>query len=132
MPELRLAEHAFPCRDRLPPWRLMELAAAVNSADPMKQMGGMHDFVLGVVLPEHHPAFVRAMRALDDDDTALDQLNAAIGELMKEYQSRPTERPSRSPGGVVPTGRLSRVVSLSRGTARADETSSMDGALTGS
>ena len=110
----------------------MELASAMNSDDPMRQMGGMYDFVLAVLDPDQHGAFRDAMHSLDDDPEAADRLNEAIGELMVSYTNRPTERPSASPSGAEPTGRSSRVVSLSRGTVKAEPESSTDGAATGS
>lgn len=128
MPELVIAGERFPCREVLPPFRLMEFASAMGSADPMRQMGGMHDFVLSVLLPDQRERFLATMRRLDDDEGALDRLNEAIGALMESYTARPTGRPSASASGATSTAPNSRVVSLSRGTAGVGETSSTGGA----
>ena len=127
MPELVIEGERLPCRDSLPPFRLMEFASAMNSKDPMRQMGGMHDFVLAVLLPDEQDRFIAAMRRLDDDEQVMDKLNEAIGTLMESYTARPTGRPSASPSGATSTEPKSRVVSLSRGTAREDATSSTGG-----
>ena len=127
MPELVIEGERLRCRDSLPPFRLMEFASAMNSKDPMRQMGGMHDFVLAVLLPDEQDRFLTVMRRLDDDEQVMDKLNEAIGTLMESYTARPTGRPSASPSGVTSTEPRSRVVSLSRGTAREDATSSTDG-----
>lgn len=104
----------------------------MSSSEPMRQMGGMHDFVLAVLLPEERDRFTATMRSLDDDAGVLDKLNAAVGELMVSYTARPTERPSASPSGSESTAPKSRVVSLSRGTVREVEMSSTDGQQTAS
>lgn len=127
MPELVIEGERLPCRDVLPPFRLMEFASAMNSKDPMRQMGGMHDFVLAVLQPDQQERFIAAMRRLDDDERAMDKLNEAIGALMESYTARPTERPSASDSGATSTAPRSRVVSLSRGTAREGATSSTAG-----
>lgn len=132
MPELVIEGQRFPCRESLPPWRLMELASAMRSKNVMAQLGGMHDFVIAVIQPEYQGDFMDAMRAMDDDPDVVTKLNESIGTLMAEYSSRPTERPSQLPAGQSPTGQPSRVVSLSRGTVMEVPESSMDGASTGS
>jgi len=127
MPELVIEGERLPCRDVLPPFRLMEFASAMNSKDPMRQMGGMHDFVLAILLPEQQDRFLAVMRRLDDDEGAIDKLNEAIGTLMESYTARPTGRLSASDSGATSTTPKSSVVSLSRGTARTDATSSTAG-----
>lgn len=127
MPELVIEGERLACRAVLPPFRLMEFASAMNSKDPMRQMGGMHDFVLAVLIPDEQDRFLSVMRRLDDDEQVMDKLNEAIGTLMESYTARPTERPSASPSGATSTTPRSRVVSLSRGKAREDETSSTGG-----
>lgn len=128
MPALTLGGVEFQCRDELPRWRLMELASAMKSSDPMSQMAGMHDFVLAVVKAEDRARFVSAMRALDDSgDDGVEALNQAIGSLMEQYVAapgegaaspRPTGRSSASPPGQTRTGGTSKVASSPPATAR--------------
>ncbi|MGE0133764.1 MAG: hypothetical protein AB7L91_06275 [Dehalococcoidia bacterium] len=133
MPELVVRQHRFACRDRLPPFVLMQLAGALKSEDGFVRLGGMYEFVRAQIEPGQWPRFETAMHALDEEeDFTLGELDAAIGALMTGYSARPTERPSNSPSGAGPTGGPSRVVSLSRGTAETEQTSSPAGERTGS
>ena len=110
MPNLEIGGHSFECRPNLPQWRLMELAAAVRSNDPMAQMAGMHAFVLAVIKPDERDRFVETMHALDDADD-VDTLDEAIGTLMEQYaapaqgaaSARPTRRSSVSASGLTST-----------------------------
>jgi hypothetical protein len=126
--ELNLAGQTFRCRDELPNWQLMKLAKAqqkANAGDVMAGMAGMYDFVVAVVHPDDRARLDATLDDWDWDDTEFDH---AIGSLMESYADRPTERSSPSRRGPSPTGQPSRVVSLSPATAKADETSSTDGA----
>lgn len=122
--ELVIGEERFPCRDEMPAWSLMKLAKATQGNE-QQALAGMYDLVMGLVLPDEHTRFDAYMSTHAVD---FDTLNEAIGALMTGYTDRPTERPSPSPAGQMPTGRPSRVVSWSAGTVREVEKSTTDGA----
>lgn len=128
MPELRIGDESFACKESLPPWQLMKLAKAEQQAqrgDVMAAMAGMYDFVTHVVTVEDRP---KLEAFLDEWDGEEDEFNEAIGTLMESYADRPTGRSKPSRSGPSATGQQSRVVSLSPATAREDKTSSQDGA----
>ncbi|TVQ65059.1 MAG: hypothetical protein EA379_00465 [Phycisphaerales bacterium] len=119
----------FETRETLPGWQLLRLASDMRSEDAMRQMAGMHDFILALLAPHERPRFERFMA---DADAPLEEVEQVVGALMAEYSDRPTERPSGSPAGPPSTGPRSRVVSFSRGTVETAETSSTAGQATGS
>lgn len=109
----------------LPPGPVFELAAAMKSGDDMAALAVMWRFIETVVVKDEH-AKLRDMLYDTENVITFDQLNVAIGTLMKEYAQRPTPRPSSSAPGRSTRPGTSRVVSLSRGTVR-DEPSSTGG-----
>ena len=115
----------FAARDTLPAWALMKLARSQAAGDALQQVTGLHEFLLGVLRDEERERFESFMEA--HPDVTFEELETAIGGLMQAYAARPTGRPSPSPAGPPPSGGSSRVVSLSRGTAGADSTSSPAG-----
>lgn len=108
--ELVIREERFACRDELSSWALMKLAKSAQGTE-MQALAGMYELVTWAVLADERE---RLETYMADADVPFDELNAAIGELMKGYTNRPTERPSPSPAGPMPTPAPSRVVSLSR------------------
>lgn len=127
MPEFLIGGRAFAAGERLSPWALMKLAKSqqlAKAGDVMAGMAGMHDFLMATVRPDERVPLDEHLTALDPDP---DDLNEAIGALMRSYTDRPTGRPSRSPAGAPSTGQASRVVSLSRGTAGVEPASSPAG-----
>ena len=134
MPTLKIGEHSFECKPKLPRWQLMELAGAMKSDDPMSQMAAMHSFVLAVVADEDRARFRDVMQSDDDAFDAL--MDDAVGSLIEQYaapsqkgaaSARPTSRSSASPSGRSTTPGMSRVVSLQRGTVKEEPTSATDG-----
>lgn len=115
----------FAARDTLPAWALMKLAKSQGSGDAMRQVGGLHDFLLGVLQEPEASRFEAFME--EHADVTFEELESAVGGLMQAYTTRPTGRPSPSPAGPTPAGGSSRVVSLSRGTVREGQASSTAG-----
>ena len=122
---LTVREESFRARETLPAWALMKLAKSQNSGDAMQQVAGLHDFLLAVFSDDERERFEAFMEA--HPDVTFEELETAVGGLMQSYTARPTGRPSPSPAGPTSSGGESRVVSLSRGTARAAEASSTAG-----
>ncbi|MFA7297315.1 MAG: hypothetical protein WC211_09070 [Dehalococcoidia bacterium] len=118
---LTVRGESFGARDTLPAWALMKLAKSQGSGDAMQQVGGLHDFLLGVLQEPESKRFEAFMEA--HPDVTFEELETAVGGLMQSYTARPTGRPSPSPAGPMPAGGSSRVVSLSRGTVREERTS---------
>jgi hypothetical protein len=85
----------------------------------------MYDLLISAVTVEERD---RLDAFMAEHQFSFDELNEAIGALMTSYTNRPMDRPSPSPAGEIPTGRPSRVVSLSRGTVKEVQPSSTDGA----
>lgn len=137
MPKFRMGGGEFEARPQIAPWRLMELSAAVTSKDMTRQMGGMYEFMMAILMPEERDRFNEHMHTLDDDPDVTTKLNEAIGALMLEYQAAPEEGPRQEPRPMAPssssepgpprTGPTSRVVSLSRGLLSEEQTSPQDG-----
>jgi len=115
----------FAAQETLPAWALMKLAKSQGSGDAMQQVAGLHDFLMAVLAASERDRFEQFMEA--HSDVTFEELETAVGALMRAYTTRPTERPSRSPAGPTPSGGSSRVVSLSRGTVREEATSSTAG-----
>jgi len=122
---LTVRDESFTARETLPAWALMKLAKSQNSGDAMQQVAGLHDFLLAVLSDDERERFEAFMEA--HPDVTFEELETAVGGLMQSYTARPTGRPSPSPAGPTSSGGESRVVSLSRGTARAAEASSTAG-----
>lgn len=124
-PTLKIGDAEFKCRGpHMPDWPAMKLAKWIQASDSLTRYAGMYDFLVAVIEPAERKRFEAFM---DDYDGGEDDLDEAIGALIKEYSGRPTVRPSSSPPGPPTTGGLSRVVSLSPGTAKAAPTSSRAG-----
>ena len=121
---LRLKEQEFRCIPQCPPGVLFDLADAEDGGT--SSLKAFRDFMFTLVEDDEHERLNALLRDRRDPPSFAD-LEQAIGELVKAYSGRPTERPSRSPTGVEATGGPSRVVSLSRGTVRTVEASLPDG-----
>lgn len=124
MPELVIGGRHFAAREKLSEVQLMFLARATKSPDPMAQLAGMADFIMALVVPDERAALEHYLK---ESEPPLDELSEAAGTLITSYTDRPTNRPSPLPAGSPTTGRPSRVVSLSAGTVREVDPSSMDG-----
>ncbi|MCC6238105.1 MAG: hypothetical protein IT299_11115 [Dehalococcoidia bacterium] len=122
---LNIRDERFTAQETLPAWALMKLAKSQGSGDAMQQVAGLHDFLMAILAASERNRFERFMETRPD--VTFEELETAVGALMQAYTTRPTERPSRSPAGPMPSGGSSRVVSLSRGTVREEATSSMAG-----
>jgi hypothetical protein len=116
MPTLNIGGESFECAEKLSDWRMMKLAKAVQAKNALTRYSGMHDFVMAVLLPDKRDEFEAFMDDFAPDEQDLDD---AIGALIKAYSDRPSERPSTSPPGPPTTGGSSRVVSLTPDSARA-------------
>lgn len=120
---LIIRDKTFPAKEKLSPWLLMKVAKAHRSGDYMAIMAAQYDFLTTQVVDK-----AGLVSYLDGvDDITEEELDQATGNLIAEYAERPTERPSSLPDGSTPTGKPSRVVSFSKGTAKAGEASSRAG-----
>lgn len=108
--ELVIDEERFACQGELSAWALMKLAKAAQGSE-MAALAGMYDLIMSAVMPEERERLDAYMAS---HTVAFEDLNAAVGELMKSYTDRPTDRPSLSQRGPTPNAGPSRVVSLSR------------------
>lgn len=124
MPALKIGDAEFACIDKLGTWQLMDLAEASQSSELFTVLAGYRRFLRSVLEPKERSRFERFM---NDYTGGEDDLDNAIGELIKAYTGRPTERPSSSQDGPQPTGGTSRVVSLKPATAEKDATSATGG-----
>ena len=122
---LTVRDEQFTAQETLPAWALMKLAKSQGSGDAMQQVAGLHDFLMAVLAVSERDRFERFME--QHADVTFEELETAVGALMLAYTTRPTERPSRSPAGPMPSGGSSRVVSLSRGTVREEAASPVAG-----
>lgn len=125
MPILKLGEHEFRCIERPPLGLMFDLAEAEMQGDSAALVA-LRKFVR-VVVEDDEQERLEELFNNRRATLSIEDLNAGISALMEDYSGRPTERPSRSSSGPEPTGASSRVVSLSRGTVRVEETSSQDG-----
>lgn len=122
MPALKIGGQEFACIPELGTWQLMDLAEASQSGELFTVLAGYRRFLRSVLEPKERSRFERFMNDYRGDD-----IDEAIGELIKAYTGRPTERPSSSQDGPQVTGGTSRVVSLKPATDVTDGTSSTAG-----
>ena len=108
---LEVAGRAWPCRKSLPMWRLMKLARDMQDGDQMKNIAGMYDFTMAIVLPGHRQDMDEYLSEVDMDPK---EFSEAIGNVMQALAGRPKDSgtasaSSSSPNSITPS---SRVVSL--------------------
>ena len=122
---LVLREHRFRAIEQCPPGLFLDFADPAVSAtgNPLRPL---RELLYTVVVDEEHERLTALLHERNDP-ISFQELGAALNVLMTEYAGRPTKRPSLSPDSRESVGRRSKVVSLSQGTVRVDETSSTDG-----
>jgi hypothetical protein len=127
MKTLNIKAKELRCVDTMPLGMLFDLAEAMDSDDMMKGMAAMGRTIRNLVVPEDR----KALSAILNDATdplSFDDLNTALGGLLKQYGDRPLGKPSSSPVGRGRTGGSSKVVSLHRATGKAEPKSPRGGA----
>lgn len=124
---LVLGGETMRCVDVMPIGMAFDLAEAVDSGSEMRAIATIGRTLKALVVEEDRPRLEAVLHRSTDVVTFAD-LNRAMGDLMVQYSGRPTAPPSASQGGSARTDGTRRVVSLSRGTVREDETSSRGGA----
>lgn len=124
---LKLGKREIRCIPRIPMGVLFDLAEAMNSGKEIEAIVGMNRMLKTVVVKEDLALLSEALHDVEEP-VEFDELNTAIGDLMKQYGTkRPLAPSSRSAGGSGKTGGTQKVVSLSRGTVREGEKSSQGG-----
>lgn len=125
----RIGGEVFECVKHVPNWNIMRLASAMDSADEMKALAVMHDFVLRLVVEDERQ---RLDEFLSEYDFEFSELEHSIGDALVEVSGRgkgdgiprgirPSEESSSpSSGGSTETNPSRRVVSLSRGTVEVE------------
>lgn len=116
MRSLNLGGQTFNCIDQMPVGLFFDLAEAPTG------MASLLAFrrVLDVIVVEEDQERLKAAFYAVSPVILIDDLAEALAGLMTEYAGRPTERPSSSLSGSKPTGKPSRVVSLSRAKTSAN------------
>jgi hypothetical protein len=124
MKVLRIRDEEYRCSDVMPVGLMLDIAKAGDGG--IAAVAAIGTVLDTLVVPEDR-ARLKAVLYRTEDPLDFEELSEAVGPLIAEYASRPTERPSRSPDGSTPIGTSSRVVSLSPVTDRVESASSTDG-----
>lgn len=105
---------------------MLRYAEALESGEQMRQMAGVMRLLRTIVIDDDH-AKIDALLDRKQDRPRWSDIDEAIGRAMTALTERPTQPSSPSVDGPSTTQPTSRVVSLSRGTGRAEDTSAPDG-----
>lgn len=124
---LRLGGKELRCTDKIPMGVLFDLAEAMDGGNEMKAVAAMSRTIRFLVVKEDRALLSEILNANDEQHVSFNDLDTAVGNLLKEYGERPTVPVSASPPGRGGNRPTSKVVSLWPGTAKEAKKSSRAG-----
>jgi hypothetical protein len=110
-PYIELRGKRLRCVAKMPMGLLFDVAEGMDSGQELKAIAAMSRALRTLVVKEDHE---QLREVVYDAEFTFDELNEALGALMKRYTERPLGQPSSSPTGPSATGGTPRVVSLWR------------------